>query len=869
MTTPPAPLYLIDASGFIFRAFHAIPPMHRQDGTPVNAVYGFCSITLKILQEMHASHVLVVFDAGRKTFRNDIYPAYKANRPPTPEELIPQFEIVRQAVDAFGLQRVELDGVEADDLIASYATKALETGQPVIIVSSDKDLLQLLRPNLQIYDPVKQVFLNEEASIAKFGVLPDKVVDVQALVGDTSDHVPGVPSIGVKTAAELITTFGSLEGVLDNISHIKQPKRREALEHHQDNARLSKILCTLKRDVPLPINIDKIDIHHGHLDTLKTFLARQSFTSLVHRVHASPATTTNAPLTPNKPVHHTITTLKEWQALGDTIMTEGLVAMLATPQEGTVILDIAVNNDTYRVVLEKAVDLFTTAALDISTALHHAPWLTHPSVLKIGHQIKHTGHLLGLLPMPFHDVGLMSYVCNNSIDANDVTAIITAYTAPTLDIPIVFDVLRLYPLLLEKLYQEGLLTVYETLERPLLPVLFEMETCGITLSIPVLHTLSQQFGNSIVLLEKDIMDLCGGVPFNIGSPKQLGEVLFDRLGLPNGKKSKTGHYTTSIDVLEPLAEAYPVVAKILEWRQLSKLKSTYTDALPKVVRPTTNRVHTTFNQMLASTGRLSSLDPNVQNIPIRRIEGAKIRQAFVAEKNKVLLSADYSQIELRLLAECANIPSLKQAFLNGEDIHQRTASEVFDIPLEHVTKDQRRSAKAINFGIIYGISAFGLAKQLGCPQKEAGAYITRYFMRYPEIKAYMDTTIAFAHHHGYVTTLFGRRCYVPSIRDTNPMRRQLAERAAINAPLQGTAADIIRRAMIHLQHPLKNTVPSARLLLQVHDELLLEVAPDAVEQTACLVKKTMEKAMEPAITLSVSLDVEIKIGKNWGDMVHI
>ncbi|ARJ64964.1 DNA polymerase I [Magnetospirillum sp. ME-1] len=924
--TAPRHVYLIDGSGFIFRAFHGLPPMTRADGTPVNAVYGFTTMLMKLLSDTDADHVAVIFDSSRKTFRSDIYPEYKAHRPPAPEELVPQFPLVREATRAFDLPAIELEGFEADDLIATYARLGLEAGARVTIVSSDKDLMQLVGPGVEMYDPMKNRAIGEAEVREKFGVPPDKVVDVQALCGDSSDNVPGVPGIGVKTAAQLIEEYGDLDTLLARAGEIKQPKRRETLIANAELARISRELVRLRADAPVPVPLAELDVKPPAPDKLAAFCAAQGFKSLMGRLGAKAPTAptatravaaaapAEAPSLPPRieTAYELVTdlaTLDRWIAkatetglVGFDTETTGLDPLRA--KLVGVSLAVAPGRACYIPVMHSPAqaqgDLLGGPSADApkilpaeQTLARLAPLLADPSVLKVGHNIKYDMQVmagLGLGVEAFDDTMLLSYVLDGASHGHGLDELCLLHLGHT-NIPfsavcgtgrnqVTFDrvpldkacayaaedadmTLRLHGLLKPRLLADRMVTVYETLERPLVPVISAMERDGIKVDRAQLMGLSEDFGRRLGELETEVVALNNGEAFNLGSPQQLGKVLFETLGLPGGKKTKTGQWATGADVLEELAPLHPLPARLLDWRMLSKLKGTYTDALVAQINPATGRVHTSYALAATTTGRLSSSDPNLQNIPIRTEEGRKIRHAFVAEPGRKLISADYSQIELRLVAHVAEIEGLRDAFAKGEDIHAITASQVFGVPTEGMDPALRRRAKAINFGIIYGISAFGLAAQLGIPQGEAKAYIEAYFARYPEIRAYMERTKEEARENGFVTTLFGRKVFTPGIKDKNGAMRAFAERAAINGPIQGGAADIIKRAMIRLPAALGAEGLKARLLLQVHDELVLEAPEAEAEATVAVVKRVMEAAA----TLSVPLLVEAGIADSW-DAAH-
>ncbi|CAH2600940.1 DNA polymerase I [Rhodovastum atsumiense] len=927
VATPPH-LVLIDGSGFIFRAFHALPPMTRPDGTPVNAVFGFTNMLAKLVKEHVGTHLAVIFDAGRITFRNELYDLYKAQRPEPPEELRPQFALVRDATAAFGVPAIELAGWEADDLIASYARCVREAGGRATIVSSDKDLMQLIRPGVDMLDPIKQKPIGPAEVMEKWGVAPEKLVEVQALMGDAVDNVPGVPGIGPKTAAQLVTEYGDLEAVLAAAPGMKASKKRDSLIAHAEAARLSRRLVELRADAPLPTPLEALVVRQPDRDRLATWLREQGFRSTVVRLGledqapaamappptAAPRTAGQGMLafaeTPASPVpvpaggpgaaygpYETVTTLAALQSWIAEATAAGVVA-LDTETDGL---------DAMRAALV-GFSLATAPGRACYVPLRHegvaeqvpvaeaiaalAPLLVDAGVLKVFQNAKFDMMILARagapLAAPLDDSMLISYaqeagrhghgmdelallhLQHSCISYDSVTGTgrarvpftqvplerATPYAAEDADVT-----LRLWRTLRPELRVTKSLALYEQVERRLIPVLLEMERAGVKVDADDLRAMSKDFEARMATMEAEIHRLAGSA-FNVGSPKQLGEVLFDHMQLPGGKRMKTGAWGTDSSVLQGLAEkGHELPARVLEWRQLQKLKSTYADALVGQINPETGRVHTSFAMAITSTGRLSSTDPNLQNIPIRTEEGSRIRRAFVAETGNVLISADYSQIELRLLAHVADIPALKESFAAGEDIHARTASEVFGIPMAGMDPMTRRRAKAINFGIIYGISAFGLGRQLGIEPGEARAYIDAYFARYPGIRAYMEKTKEEARIAGYVTTPFGRRCWIPGIDEKNGMRRAYAERQAINAPLQGGAADIIKRAMVRLPAALREAGLCARLLLQVHDELLFEAPQAEAEATARLAREVMEAAA----TLSVPLVVETGIGRSWAE----
>lgn len=925
---PDRHLCLVDGSGFLFRAFHALPVLTRPDGTPVNAVLGFTNMLLKLLDDLQATHVAVIFDSARESFRNEIFPEYKANRPDPPEELIPQFPLVREATRAFKVACLERPGFEADDLIATYTRHAQADGYDVMIVSSDKDLMQLVSDRVSMFDALKNRRIGPAEVKEKFGVGPEQVVDVQALAGDSTDNVPGVPGIGVKTAAQLIQAYGDLDSLLARASEIKQPKRRQSLIEFAEQARLSRELVRLRDDVPTDVTVSQLLRQDPDPAQLLAFLDEQGFRSVIakvqHRLTSGQATpmTEEAPAGTRYELVQSVEVLQDWvtrvryagavaidtettsldESLADLVgislcvepghacyiplahrlpepvgVTEGSPAPGEEPP-------IRQREPLEQIPLDAALDLLR-------------PLFADPSVLKIGHNLKYDMVVLrryGVAISPVDDTMLMSYILDGgshghgmdelterhldhrTISFKDVTGTgkshvtfdlvpldqALAYAAEDADMT-----LRLHRFLKPRLLAERMVTPYEILERPLVPVLADMEIDGIRVDRVILEALSHKFAERQRALEQDVYRLAGR-EFNVGSPKQLGEVLFDELRLEGGHKGKSGAYATGADVLESLAaEGHELPATVLAWRQLDKLKSTYADALVEQINPRTGRVHTSFAMAAASTGRLSSTNPNLQNIPIRTEDGRKIRHAFVAEPGRVLLSLDYSQIELRLLAHVADIDALKRAFHEGLDIHALTAAQTFGVDARTVDPAMRRQAKAINFGIIYGISAFGLSRQLGISNEEAAAHMKAYFERYPGIQDYMTRTKQFCRERGYVDTLFGRRCHIPGIHDKNAARRNFAERAAINAPIQGTAADVLKRAMIRVPPALAShdLNQRARMLLTVHDELLFEVDEAVVDQTVAVVKAVMESACLPALHLSVPLTVDVGQGRSWGE----
>ncbi|MDA0341518.1 MAG: DNA polymerase I [Proteobacteria bacterium] len=924
-TSPAIPnrshFYLVDGSGFIFRAFHALPPMSRADGTPTNAVFGFTNMLIKLIEDLHADHCAVIFDTSRKTFRSEIYDQYKAHRPPAPEELVPQFDIIRQAVKAFNVASVEMHGFEADDLIATYATLARAAGAEVTIVSSDKDLMQLVGPDVTMYDPMKNREIGAPEVLEKFGVAPDKVIDVQALAGDSVDNVPGVPGIGVKTAALLIDEYGDLDALLARAGEIKQTKRRENLIEFAEMARISRELVTLKTDVEVPKPLEALAVRAPDPATVLEFLREQGFKRLITRYEAElsdagVAAPTPADEAPAEAVQYDlvqdIAALDRWIAEAEH---RGVVAFdtettsLDATQAVMVGLSLAIEPGRACYVplrhgasgqgnlLSEATPAPVQIPFDAALA-RLKPLLENPGVLKIGHNIKYDTLVMlqpgngGVRIAPVDDTMCLSYVMEGGMHGHGLDELSLLHfdhtnikfgevcgkgkaQIPFAEVPLerardyaaedADMTLRLHRRLKPALPKAGMATVYETLERPLIPVLAMMENNGIKVDPAILRAMSADFAKRLEEQAVEIHKLAGS-EFNIASPKQLGEILFDQMGLPGGKKGKTGAYGTGADVLEDLAAiGHDLPARVLDWRQMAKLKSTYTDALVEDINPATGRIHTSYSMTGANTGRLSSNDPNLQNIPVRTEEGRKIRTAFIAEPGNTLLSVDYSQIELRLVAHIAGIDSLKQAFLDGIDIHAQTASEVFNVPLEGMDPMVRRKAKAINFGIIYGISSFGLARQLRCPVGEAKAYIDAYFERFPGIRAYMEVTKTEAREKGYVETMFGRKVHLTGMKDSNPARRAFSERAAINAPIQGTAADVIKRAMVQVPKALDKAKLNARMLLTVHDELLFEVPDAELEATTALVRQVMEDAPHPAVEISVPLVADAGTGSSWAE----
>ncbi|MEX1233941.1 MAG: DNA polymerase I [Roseovarius sp.] len=919
-------LHLIDGSAFIFRAYHALPPLTRKsDGLPIGAVSGFCNMLQRYVEGNNGNdaptHVAVIFDKGSHTFRNDLYAEYKANREAMPEDLRPQIPLTRRATEAFNIACKEVEGFEADDIIATLSVQAREAGGRVTIISSDKDLMQLVGGGVEMLDAMKNRLIDAEGVEEKFGVGPERVVDVQALAGDSVDNVPGAPGIGIKTAALLINEFGDLDTLLARASEIKQPKRRQTLIDHADQIRLSRQLVQLDCDTPLDFGLDDLEVRDPDPDILLGFLAEMEFRTLTKRIaeamNAEPPEIDDTPqdapdagapempeIDPAKYEH-----VSDMAALGvwlERIRAKGHVAVdtettsLNEMQADLVGVSLAVEpgQACYIPLAHKGEgegDLFGGAAraegqMGLEEALAALkPVLEDASILKIGQNMKYDAKVLARYDIevgPFDDTMLISYALHAGLHGHGMDALSERYlnhtpipiksllgtgkSAVTFDrVPVAEAVkyaaedaditLRLWTLLKPQLHRAQVTRVYETLERPLVPVLAHMERNGIAVDRDVLSRMSGAFAQKMAALEEEIHELAGR-KFNVGSPKQLGEILFDEMGLGGGKRGKTGAYATGADVLEDLATEHDLPGRVLDWRQVSKLKSTYTDALQDHIDPDTGRVHTSYQQAGANTGRLASSDPNLQNIPVRSEEGRRIREAFVAPEGRVLVSLDYSQIELRILAHVAGIDALKQAFRDGQDIHAMTASEMFNVSMEDMTPEIRRQAKAINFGVIYGISGFGLARNLRIPRGDAQGFIDRYFERFPGIRDYMDDTVAFGKKHGYVQTLFGRKIHTPEIGAKGP-RAGFAKRAAINAPIQGTAADVIRRAMIRMPDAIQDL--PCKMLLQVHDELLFEVDEGAVDDVIAAAREVMEGASDPVVKLSVPLTVDAGQGANW------
>ena len=936
MTLEKKHLFLIDGSGYIFRAYYALPPLYRKsDGLPTGAVNGFCNMLFKLIEDTKSNskptHLAVIFDNARKTFRNDIYSEYKANRGEPPEDLIPQFQIIKDSVKAFGIPSIELAGFEADDIIATYAKQAADKDWKVSIVSSDKDLMQVVTKDINLIDTMKNKSIGIDEVKEKFGVAPDRVIDVQALAGDSSDNVPGAPGIGLKTAALLINEYDNLENLLESAEKIKQNKRRESLLNNKELIKISKQLVTLKNDVTDIQSLDTLNITNINYETLLPFLHDLELFKLKERLtkknpnlqkinvisekkiskekinikKVEKNNEQSADIFLEKSKYISITNINALELLIKDIRDQGyFVFDLETDSLDVIdanLAGVAICLDikrSYYIPLahkDEHGELFKDQAnfKDALKLLNNI--LSDSSLLKIGHNIKYDIAVLKRYKIEvtsFEDTMLMSYINDagnhrhgmdelakvhfnrDTIKFKDVVGSgksqitfdyveiekATEYAAE--DAEITF---KLYLLLKKKLSDGKNISAYNYLEKSLVPSILEMEINGIKLNTEYLKSLSSEFEKKINILEKEIFKLCG-VEFNIGSPKQLGDVLFNQLKLTPPKKTKTGEFSTGIEVLEDLAfEGNKVAEDLITWRQLSKLKNTYTEALQNHINKTTKRIHTSYAMASTNTGRLSSSDPNLQNIPIRSPEGRLIRKSFIAEKGYKILSADYSQVELRVLAHIAKIEPLVEAFKNGEDIHALTASEIFGTSLEKVTPDLRRRAKAVNFGIIYGISGFGLAKQLSITNHEANNFIKKYFDKFPGIKKYMEDTKALCREQGYVETLCGRKCFFPKIKDKNFAYRSFQERAAINAPIQGSAADIIKRAMIKIHAKNISNNDDCKMLLQVHDELIFEVKESKIDKFQTLIRQEMENALDPLISLDVPLLVESSFGNNWDE----
>ncbi|RMD92744.1 MAG: DNA polymerase I [Alphaproteobacteria bacterium] len=921
-------LHLIDGSSFIFRAFHALPPLTRpSDKLPVGAVAGFVNMIWRYIEDNKGpdapTHAAVIFDAAGPTFRDEIYDLYKANREEMPEDLRPQIPLTREATRAFNLACIEKEGYEADDIIATLTRMARDKGGEVTIISSDKDLMQLVGEGVEMLDAMKDRRIGPKEVEERFGVPPEKVVDVLALAGDSVDNIPGAPGIGVKTAALLINEYGDIDNLLAHAEEIKQPKRRQTLIEYADQIRLSRELVKLDDHVPLDVSLCDLEVKRPDPEVLLDFLKKMEFRTITRRVAEALGveppeieTKTAAERGPEAPemppfseaVYEAVTdrqALEQWIAR---ITERGWVAIdtettsLDEMQADLVGISLCIEPGHAAYVPlahrpDSSGDLFGSEALaegqmGMEEALEMLkPVLEDEAILKIGQNVKYDAKVLARLGIdmaPIDDTMLLSYAMYAGLHGHGMDTLSELYLGhkPVAikeligsgkaqirfdQVPVEKAVryaaedadvtLRLWELFKPQLHRERATTIYETEERPLVPVLARMEMAGIKVDRDALSRLSAMFAQKMAALEAEIHELAGE-KFNVASPSQLGEILFGKMGLPGGKRTKTGHWSTSAQVLEDLATENPLAAKVLDWRQLAKLKSTYTDALQAHIDPETGRVHTSYAIAGANTGRLASTDPNLQNIPVRTEEGRRIREAFVAEEGRLLVSLDYSQIELRIFAHMADIDALKHAFAEGLDIHSMSAAAIFEIPIEEVTPEIRRRAKAVNYGIIYGLSAFGLARNLRIPRAEAQEFIDAYLKRFPGIRAYQQEIIERARKQGYVQTLFGRRIHTPEI-ESGGAQASAARRAAMNAPIQGTAADIIRRAMVHMERGVGDL--PAQMLLQVHDELVFEVDEEAADELISRARAVMEHAPEPAVKLSVPLEVDAGKGRNWAE----
>ncbi len=927
MTKKIEQLVLIDGSGYIFRAYYALPPMTTSSGIPVNAVFGFCNMLFKQLENIQMEKggnvsVAVVFDAARKTFRNEIYPEYKANRSDPPDDLIPQFDIIKRVPEIFNLKSIESVGYEADDLIASYAERAEKLGTRVTVISSDKDLMQLLKKNIIMLDPLKNKEIDREEVFKKFGVFPEKVIDVQALAGDSSDNVPGVPGIGVKTAATLINEYGNVENLLNNTKNIKQIKRRETLENNKEKAIVSKKLVTLKNDLELPIPIEDLSFVPIDVNKIVNFLDEMEF----KRIKSQILEKYGSKKLQTEPKSESNTKLKIESNSSENLKTKinNKNYMLINNEEnlrlwiqkiyknGIVAIDCETDSLSPTNAKMVGFSMSINAGVACYIPIHHVnceknftqieeksfiklikPILEDSSVLKIGQNIKYDLIVLDRLGIKVNNIDdtmLMSYVLNagkHKHGLDELAKIYLSYSTikfedvvgkgkekKTFEMVNIDDAMyyaaedadiayRLWEILRKELIKEKLFSFYFYLEKPLVQVIKKMEIHGIKVNFEFLEKLSQDFQKKLNLLEKEIFNIAK-VEFNIGSPKQLGEILFEKMRLPFGKKGKSGNYQTDVNVLEKMKhEKISIAEHLLNWRQIKKLITTYCEGLILRKNPNSNKVHTSFGMASTLTGRLSSNDPNLQNIPIKTNEGKQIRKAFICEKNKKIVSIDYSQIELRILAHVANIDVLKRGFNSGADIHSITAQDVFQVTQNEVTEELRRKAKTINFGIIYGISAFGLANQLEISNSEAKLYIEKYFQQYPGIKNYMQNTVKFCRENGFVQTLFGRRIYIPFINEKSGIRKNFAERSAINAPIQGGAADMIKKAMNKIDTFIYENNLDTKMLIQVHDELIFEIPEAELDEVPKKIAKIMENAFSPTLSFSVPLIADIGTGLDW------
>ena len=915
-------LFLIDGSGYIFRAYYALPPLTRKsDGLPVGAVSGFCNMLYSFLEKARAgnsmdtpSHLAVIFDSARKNFRNDIYKEYKGNRSDAPEDLIPQFDYIRKAVKAFNLPSIELQNYEADDLIATYKIQAKKEKIKLTIVSSDKDLMQLVDQDTYMLDTMKDKHIGIDEVKEKFGVPPEKVIDVQSLAGDSVDNVPGVPGIGIKTAAELINQFGSLDELLKKAETIKQPKRRQALLDNKSNALISRELVTLKNDVPVKETINDFILKPFDKEKIFSFLDEMEFTKIKKRIEQTygmsetnfkPSSTVVRKSLKNEAGFNIVYDKKEIETILAKADDQGFFAVdtetnsLDTQKAELVGVSLAVNeNQAYYVPVghKNKDDKEIKKQIKIEDLIKILkPYLEDETIKKVGQNIKYDLKIFkkyGIHLKSFEDTMLLSYALDSGLNRHNLDILAKTHldhenikykdVAGTGKSEVTFDqvkiidsyryacedadvTLKLYNIFKERLVKEKCFHVYENLEIPLVDVLARMECQGIKIDKKILSQLSETFAKNLKVLEKKIYKIAGE-EFNIGSTKQLGDILYEKLKISGTKKTKKGNFATNVNVLEDLAgKGHEFPKLVLDWRQKSKLKNTYTDTLPEHIDPKTKRVHTSFLLAATTTGRLASSDPNLQNIPIKSKEGKEIRSAFVAESGHSIISADYSQIEMRVLAHVGDVKELKKAFRNNEDIHSITASQIFDCDIKKINEDMRRKAKAINFGIIYGISSYGLAKQISVSNPEAEQFLFSYFKKFPEIKDYMQETLKFCRKHGYVKTMFERKCHFPNINDKNHTLKSFQERAAINAPIQGAAADIIRYAMINIDKKILEKKIKSKLLVQIHDELLFESKDNDVKKEITLIKNEMENAIDKDFNFSVPLIVDANSAKNWND----
>jgi DNA polymerase-1 len=914
-------LYLIDGSGYIFRAFYALPPLTRKsDGMPVGAVSGFCNMLYKFLYEtkkteIKPTHIAVIFDSARKNFRNEIYPDYKANRSETPEELIPQFDFIRQAVQAFSLPSIEMENYEADDLIATYTKEAVSQGAKVKIISSDKDLMQLVNEKVGMFDSMKDREIGVNEVKEKFGVTPDKVIDVQSLAGDSSDNIPGVPGIGVKTAAELINEFGSLSNLLEKAETIKQTKRRQTILENKDKALLSKKLVSLKLDVPVKSKLNEFEVKKIDKKKLINFLRNMEFSKLLQRIQDTDQLDFEIEPEKNLNIKKIKIDRKKYKTIFSKDDLKDLI--LQANEKKFIIVDVETNSldiknaelvgisfcisegEAFYIPLGHLNKEDSEINKQLSTELvlkEIKNLLESKNIRKVGHNIKFDYRILrkyGIELNYIEDTMLLSYILDSGLHRHgmdllselhlDHKTISFKEVAGTGKSQITFDQVhidkaseyaaedadityRLYQLFYERAVKDKILDVYETLEKPMIKILADMEEIGIKVDVNILKDLSKQFEKNIKDLEKKIYIL-SGEEFNIASTKQLGDILYKKLKIIGTKKTKKGNYATNVNILEDLAfQGHELPKLILDWRQISKLKNTYTDNLVDFINSKTKRIHTSFLLAATNTGRLASSDPNLQNIPIKTSEGKEIRSAFITDKDKILISSDYSQIEMRILADLADVKELKKAFINNEDIHNITASQIFSTSEKSISDEMRRKAKAINFGIIYGISIYGLAKQISVSKEDADIFLKSYFKKFPEIKDYMNETIKFCRLNGYVKTVFGRKCHFPSINDKNHTIKSFQERAAINAPIQGSAADLLRLAMIKIDEKIKSKIIHSKMLLQIHDELVFECEKSEVKNEKKMISEIMSTASIPYHKFSIPLIVGINEGINWSDI---